>query len=77
MVISREDYQELSQNQQGSLMVYTREFRKRYLNPDFEKYEFSLREVDWNDRDKRKCLKSVISSFIIIECWICMLVFQL
>lgn len=74
--ISKEDYIELSRNQEGSIMVYVREFRKRYLNPDFEKYEFSLQEVDWNKKDRRKCIKNLIASFTVFEFLIYIIIFQ-
>lgn len=74
--ISKEEYIELSRNQEGSIMAYVREFRKIYLNPDFEKYEFSLQEIDWNQKDRSKCLKSLIASFMVFEFLICIMIFQ-
>lgn len=74
--ISREDYIELSRSEEGSMMAYVREFRKRYLNPDFQKYEFSLKEVDWHTNDRKKCLKSLIFMFTVFEILIFIMVFQ-
>ena len=47
MRVKREEYARLRTNRIGKLMTYIREFPAWYLNPDFEKFEFSLREVDW------------------------------
>lgn len=67
LVISKRDYTELRKNETGKTYVYVREFPSRFLNPDFEKYDFSLRKVDWHKRDRKKCLKSSLYMFVMLE----------
>lgn len=76
MTVSRREYEELYGIMSDSTMVYVREFREKYLNPDLEKYEFSLHKVDWDERDKRKGRGCLYGMSLIFEILICILVFQ-
>lgn len=67
VLAAEEDYERLLQNRTGSARVCVREFPSRFLNPDFEKYEFSFRETDWRRRDKIRCLKGFLAIFIPVE----------
>ncbi len=46
------------------------------MNPDFEKYDFSLGEVDWHKRDRKKCLKSSLYMFVMLEAIIWMIALE-
>lgn len=67
VLATKEEYEELLRNRTGSAMVYVREFPARFLNPDFEKYEFSFQETDWRRRDKSRCLKGFLAVFVPLE----------
>ena len=66
---------ELRKNETGKTCVYIREFPARFLNPNFEKYDFSLQEIDWHERDRKNCLKTFVFIFIVLEAIICMMAF--
>ena len=72
LVISKKDYMELRKNGTGKTYVYIREFPAWFLNPNFEKYDFSLWEVDWHERDRKSCLKTFLFIFIVLEALIFM-----
>ncbi len=77
LVISKKDYRELRKNETGKTYVYIREFPARFLNPNFEKYDFSLREVDWHERDRKNCLKTFLFIVTVFEAIICMIAFDI
>lgn len=77
MVITKKEYAELLMNPTGHTMAYVREFPNRFLNPDLEKYVFSLQELDWGKKDRRRCLKAFVTMFIAMEAIICMIVFEM
>lgn len=72
VMATEEEYEELLRNRTGSVMVYVREFPNRLLSPDLEKYEFSLRAVEWGTKDKRRCLKGFLVVFFSLEAILCM-----
>lgn len=76
MVIRKKDYAELRKDKTGKAFVYVREFPSWFLNPNFSKYDFSLQEVDWHERDRRKCLWSFFYTFIALEAIILMIALQ-
>lgn len=76
LVISKRDYTELRKNEMGKTYVYVREFPSRFLNPNFEKYDFSLREVDWHKRDRKSSLKSYLYMFVMLEAIIGMIALE-
>lgn len=65
--VSKEEYEELLLNRTGRAMFYVREFSGRFLLPDFDQYEFSLRETDWDRQDRGRCLKGVLTVFAPLE----------
>lgn len=67
VLATEKEYEKLLQNRTGSARVCVREFPSRFLNPDFEKYEFSFQETDWRRRDKIRCLKGFLAIFIPVE----------
>ena len=67
VTVSKEEYEELLLNRTGRAMFYVREFPGRWKGPDFEKYEFSLRETDWDRQDRGRCLKGVLTVFVPLE----------
>ena len=71
--VTTEAYEALCGNRTGSGMFYVREFPVRFLNPDFEKYEFSLGETDWSREDRRKCRKGFLAVFVPLELMLCIL----
>ncbi len=77
LVISKKDYRELRKNETGKTYVYIREFPARFLNPNFEKYDFSLWEVDWHERDRKNCLKTFLFIVTVFEAIICMIAFDI
>lgn len=77
MVVKKEEYARLLTNRTGKLMAYVREFPAWYLNPNFEKCEFSLHEVDWWKRDRKKCIGGGIYMFIALEALTVMMALQL
>lgn len=48
----------------------------QFLNPDFEKYEFSFQELDWHERDKKRCFKTFLFMLITFESILCMIAFE-
>lgn len=74
--ITKKEYMELCLNRTGKMYAYVREFSKWYLNPDFEKFEFSLRELDWHERDKKRCFGCFLFMLIIWESIICMIALE-
>lgn len=76
-VITKEEYTELCVNKTGKVYAYIRKFPNRFLNPDFEKYEFSLQELDWHERDKKRCFGGFLFMLIAIESVICMIALEL
>ena len=72
----KRDYTELRKNEMGKTYVYVREFPSRFLNPNFEKYDFSLREVDWYKRDRKSSLKSSLYMFVMLEAIIWMIALE-
>lgn len=75
-VITKKEYTELCMNRTGKVYAYVREFPNRLLNPDFEKYEFSLQELDWHERDKKRCFGCFIFMLIALESVICMIALE-
>lgn len=75
--ITKKEYTELCMNKTGKVYAYTREFPNRFLNPDFEKYEFSLQKLDWHERDKKRCFGGFLFMLIAIESVICMIALEL
>nr|WP_296437994.1 hypothetical protein [uncultured Acetatifactor sp.] len=76
MVIKKKDYAELRKNKTGKAYVYVREYPAWFMNPNFNKYDFSLQEVDWHERDRINCLKAFLYIFIVFEAIICMIAFE-
>lgn len=77
MVIKNKDYAELRKNKTGKTFVYVREYPAWFLNPNFNKYDFSLQEVDWHERDRGKRPWSFFYIFIVLEAIIIMIALQL
>lgn len=73
--ISKKDYRELRENEMGRTYVYIREFPAWFLNPNFAKYDFLLKEVDWHERDKKNCRKTFFFTIIVFEVIICVIAF--
>ena len=63
--MTKEEYEALLGRQRR--LFYVREFPNRLLNPDFEKYEFSLQETDWSRGDNRRCRKGFLTVFLSLE----------
>ncbi len=63
--VTKEEYEALLGRQRR--LFYVREFPNRLLNPDFEKYEFSLQETDWSRGDNRRCRKGFLTVFLSLE----------
>lgn len=76
IVIKDKDYAELRKNKTGRASVYVREFPAWFLNPNLSRYDFSLQEVDWHERDRKNCLKTFLYIFIVFEAIICMIAFE-
>ena len=74
LAISKKDYRELRENETGKTYVYIREFPTWFLNPNFSKYDFLLKEVDWHERDRKNCLNYIycIRSTHLYVCFRCM-----
>lgn len=71
--ITKKEYTELCMNRAGKVYAYVREFPNRLLNLDLEKFEFSLQELDWHERDKKRCFGCFIFMLITLESIICMI----
>lgn len=76
MVITEKEYTGLCMNSTGEIYVYVRQFPNQFLNPGFEKYEFSFQELDWHERDVKRCFKAFLFMLITFEAIICMIAME-
>lgn len=55
LMVTEAEYEALLHHPTGETFLYVREFASRLLNPDLEKYAFSLKDPDWEQQDRRRC----------------------
>ncbi len=76
-LIKNKDYAELRKNKTRKTFVYVSEYPAWFMNPNFNKYDFSLQEEDWHERDRGKRPWSFLYIFIALEAIIIMITLQL
>jgi len=75
-LVTEREYLKICESQPENLEVYIREFTHPLCSPDLQKYEFSLREIDWHRRDRKRCAKLFLVVFGVWEAWILLMILQ-
>ena len=63
LVLSSQEYADLKDK--DSVYVYIREYKHKWMNPNFSKYDISIAEPDWDEKDKKSVIKGV-SIFVLL-----------